>query len=98
MKLCDFNSILGQHRPIQLEGITSHSVSASLWLGRDTHNQPLQICVFESNTSLPDGKMERIWELRRGSSTANILVVALNNDKVDMAGSSNTTRRLATPT
>lgn len=86
MKLSDFNSELGQPRPIQLAGISTQPVSGSLWLGRDSHSQPLQICVFESASALPDGKMERVWEQRRGNTATNVLIVVLYNGTVDMAG------------
>jgi hypothetical protein len=86
MKLSDFNSELGQPRPIQLAGVSTQPVSGSLWLGRDSHSQPLQICVFESASALPDGKMERVWEQRRGNAATNVLIVVLHDGTVDMAG------------
>jgi len=86
MKLSDFNSELGQPRPIQLAGVSTQPVSGSLWLGRDSHSQPLQICVFESASPLPDGKMERVWEQRRSGTAANVLIVVLQDGVVDMAG------------
>lgn len=86
MPLSDFPLVLGQPRSCQLTGVSTQAITGSLWLGKDPHGQPLQICAFDSNVALSDGKIENAWEARRGSTAASVLIVAVNGKMVDMAG------------
>lgn len=86
MPLSDFYLVLGQPRSFQLTGVSTQAITGSLWLGKDPHGQPLQICAFDSNVALSDGKIENAWEARRGNTAASVLIVAVNGKMVDMAG------------
>lgn len=86
MPLSDFSLVLGQPRSFQLTGVSTQAITGSLWLGKDPHGQPLQICAFDSNVALSDGKIENAWETRRGNTAASVLIVAVNGKMVDMAG------------
>ncbi len=86
MPLSDLVSVLGQPRPFQLPGICPQTLAGNLWLGRDPQGQPLQICAFEAPTPLTDGRLEKAWEARRAGTAAFVLIAAVSEDTIDLAG------------
>lgn len=62
------------------------TLSASLWLGRDPGNTPLQICIAENTTRLADGKIKELWSERHGGRAAPLILAIFADDKVTLAG------------
>lgn len=66
--------------------VTIKTVSAELWLGNDTGNTPLQICVFETATPLAEGKLKDLWVARHDGRAYPLILAAVCGTNVTMAG------------
>ena len=66
--------------------VTIKTVSAELWLGNDTGNTPLQICVFETATPLAEGKLKDLWIARHDGRAYPLILAAVCGTNVTMAG------------
>ena len=66
--------------------VTIKTVSAELWLGNDTGNTPLQICVFETATPLAEGKLKDLWVARHDGRAYPLILAAACGTNVTMAG------------
>ena len=66
--------------------VTIKTVSAELWLGNDTGNTPLQICVFETATPLAEGKLKDLWVARHDGRAYPLILTAVCGTNVTMAG------------
>jgi len=66
--------------------VTIKTVSAELWLGNDTGNTPLQICIFETATPLAEGKLKDLWIARHDGRAYPLILAAVCGTNVTMAG------------
>lgn len=66
--------------------VTIKTVSAQLWLGSDTGNTPLQICIFETATPLAEGKLKDLWVARHDGRAYPLILAAVCGTNVTMAG------------
>ena len=66
--------------------VTIKTVSAELWLGNDTGNTPLQICVFETAIPLAEGKLKDLWVARHDGRAYPLILAAVCGTNVTMAG------------
>lgn len=66
--------------------VTIKTVSAELWLGNDTGNTPLQICIFETATPLAEGKLKDLWVARHDGRAYPLILAAVCGTNVTMAG------------
>ena len=60
--------------------------NAQLWLGKDPGNTPLQICLIDLPSAIPDGKIKELWTERHGGRAAPLILGLVLDGKVTLAG------------